>query len=255
MIKRISRTLLLSKKSKNYTEDSHMIKIFSPVYLVGDIHADTETVIGFIERTKTPEKASYIFLGDIGIFSPSSSLNYKTLDSVLKKKDSKAYFIRGNHDNPKLFKKDAFPKFEKIFLLEDLEEIEILGRKGIVLGGAISIDRILREENVSYWMSEGVLSVVLVPDKEYDFVLAHTGLRPPSESFPFLTRSIPSLFMKKDEALQQDLSQEEENIKKILEKICPKDWYSAHYHTHDIFTYEDTKFTVLDINHIFHLSE
>lgn len=232
-----------------------MIKIFSPVYLVGDIHADTEAVISFIERTRTPEKATYIFLGDIGMFTPSSSLSYKTLDSALKKKDSKAYFIRGNHDNPKLFKQENFPKFERIFLLEDLEEVEILGKKGIVLGGAISIDRILREENVSYWMSEGVLSVDLVPDKKYDFVLAHTGLRPPSESFPLMMRNIPSIFVKRDKDLQQDLNQEEENIKNILSKIRPKDWYSAHYHTHDIFTYEDTKFTVLDINHIFPLSE
>lgn len=230
-----------------------MISIKKPLFLVGDIHGNIRNIIGTLKRIGLKD-CSMIFLGDIGIFKFYDRFEYKELDKYFSETNIDGYFFRGNHDNPVFFKNckrgnDFFSLFENIKPIRDLEEIEYNGEIGIVIPGGISIDRFWRKPDVSYWYDENMPDVSLVPDKKYDFVLAHTGM-PPQLHYK-LDPSLLSSFYEKDLTLEDELLKERSNIDKILGKISPKKWICGHFHVNDVFLHKETEFIILDIDTIY----
>lgn len=230
-----------------------MISIKKPLFLVGDIHGNARNIIKTIERVGLKD-ISMIFLGDIGIFKFYDRFEYKELDGFFSERKIDGYFFRGNHDNPIFFRNckrgnDFFSLFKNIKPIRDLEEIEYNGEIGIVIPGGISIDRVWRKLDVSYWYDENMPDVSLVPDKKYDFVLAHTGM--PPQSHYKLDSSLLSSFLQKDATLESELLEERSNIDKIIEKISPKKWICGHFHINNVFPYKGTEFIILDIDTIY----
>lgn len=221
------------------------------VYLVGDIHRNCT---GINESMLHIENSVLIFLGDLGIFNKDNYINFVNLDYISKNNNNICYFLRGNHDNPIFFNNsqesiEFFNKFNNIKLIEDMEEIVIDGKTGICIGGGISIDRTIRLINHNYFEDE----LIKIPEeiKNYDFILSHSGITPPSYKILNTHKdNMLNLLSIRDKELLSDIKNEQELFTKLLKNSKPKNWFFGHFHKSEDWKEGDCHFRVLDINEI-----
>lgn len=224
------------------------------VYLAGDIHGQPESMAGNI-RKMDARNAAIIILGDVGLgFSGNHCGCIPFLNRVGKDRNNHFYLIRGNHDNPESWTDEVIAevkkKYEKspkrsvtnVHWLNDFDTVIVNGKKLLVLGGAVSIDRkyavtkiimgvyfnFPRPEGKSWWKNEtlpydGIEKI----DSEYYGILAHTGPTPPS-----LERSkmIETIKEKYDPEIVDDVNRERQAIDTVIEKAKPRYWFNGHYH-------------------------
>lgn len=242
------------------------IKITNDVYLVGDIHGDT-SILEHLLQLHELNNLTLILLGDIGIFKYRDYKRYLKFDKFCKEHNIMVYALRGNHDNPRFFKdetliskpiKNFWNKFTNFKKLPDHTIIEFNGYNGLVLGGGTSIDRICRRSYISSkntssvyssndWWKDEVLVDIGEMNEKYDFILSHTGPRPPKLN-PLNENNCS--FFKLDKLLDDDLNKEKESIDKIQSQLSPTRWWYGHYHINDNFDYNGTNCRVVDINYL-----
>lgn len=242
------------------------IKITGDVYGVGDIHGDT-SVIKVLLETYEINNCTLILLGDIGIWRYRDYKHYTRFDEFCKENNIICYAFRGNHDNPAFFynTEDQSPiarrfwdKFTNFKVLPDLTELDINGASGIVIGGGVSIDRCCRRTFLSsyrrygnlyklndWWEDETVPETTGI-NKEFDFILSHTGPRP--TLIGPLNESNCSFF-KLDLGLNDAINHENQRLEEIQKQFKPKKWWFGHYHINDTFDYYNTRCTAVDINY------
>lgn len=206
-----------------------------PVYTIGDTHGDWETLLRKAESLGE-RGTTLILLGDANMGEPwQTPAALAALEQRLAAIDCALWVLRGNHDNPAPFRDPAYAAdFPHLRLLADFEEIRIGGEVGLVVGGAVSVDR--RRRRNTYWPDEGVdaAAYARLPKRHYDFVLAHSSPRPP---VPLGTSVAQCAFANGDATLCGDVAEEQELLERMAAELTPARWYAGHWHCHCTFTH------------------
>lgn len=217
---------------------------YTPVYLVGDLHTNYKEFKERLEADKSLKDCTFIFLGDMDFRDEETAYNqFKALDKILSERNISSYVIRGNHDNPKLWVHEDigfWNRFQSFRPIGSHTRININNNVGIIISGAVSINRADLTPGVNYWPEYD--KVELPPDfvdygeslKNVDFIIGHTG---PVHKDIFKEQQTGCEKYLKDGFLVNDLENEQKQLRAILKRYRPKRWYCGHYHFE-----KDTKF-------------
>ena len=222
----------------------------------GDFHANAKGEIEYISENALLEKYKeqlykkinyHIILGDAGFLWPeneeSETYNYKEL----AKRPFPVLYVVGNHE-PVLGRSDL-PEVdigigEKVVLVNKENPFiaylkrgkiyNIENHKFLVLGGALSIDKVYRVPGRSWWEQEywsneekTALFSLLENDNNFDYVLSHTG---PSR----INRAANNIDIFYIPKIKDEVSALNEIID---EKITCKQWFCGHWHK-DIYYFD-----------------
>lgn len=212
-----------------------------PIYIVGDSHGKYDSLINKLE-TYHIEDCTLIHVGDggEGFISHEKQLRqFELLNNRFKKRNINYLSIRGNHSDPAYFKGQVtLSNFE---LLPDYSVRELNGEKFLFVGGAISIDRLYRTLNISYWSDE---PFVFDEDKavECDVLITHSA---PSYIGP-IEKSGIEYWCNKDASLWDDCLTERKLHDKLFEVAKPKRSYHGHFHLYSQVEHNGCVSTILD---------
>ena len=210
------------------------------IYITGDTHGDFSRIANFCARMNTKPDDIMIILGDAGInfYGGWRDLHKKEFISKLP---ITLFCIHGNHERRPAtipsYKVTTWHKgavyveeqFPSILFAKDGEVYDLNGLQGIVIGGAYSIDWMLRIPGRSWWADEQPSQEIKARveakldelDWKVDLVLSHTvPLKyEPVEVF------MPGIDQRKvDKSTELWLAQ-------IEDRLQYGKWYAGHYHT------------------------
>ena len=216
---------------------------YKQVLLLGDIHGQFHVIKSFVHRIELRDSL-IIQVGDFGIgfCPPQEVVETHSLNKCLHKFNNKLMVVRGNHCNPSFYKGKKRIDFNNLYsnikLIEDGSTQNILGKKVLFIGGAISIDRLDRTEGVDYWTEECV-DTNLNSIESCDVIISH------SCSKHFDVGGNINWYLRHDKALQQDLDKEREILHEVAKIAKPKEWYFGHFHQNKKGVYKNTKESLL----------
>lgn len=161
--------------------EKYRLSVKPNVMFVGDLHGN---IADFADDIVAKCDNSLIFVaGDIGLgmFDPRMvQLEMFYLEDICRKKDNIVFMIRGNHDDPAFFNdlrhtsKAMEDYLQHVILAPDYSLVETSKGNILCIGGAISIDRSLRDEKdknpedaLVWFNDEGVKFIDLSPMIEY----------------------------------------------------------------------------------------
>ena len=211
--------------------------------VVGDVHGRTRELVQLISRHDIKNEI-FIQCGDFGIgflgFQELLDLNYS-----LKYGNNKLYILRGNHDNPDIFLNKS--KYSNIRFVKDYSILNIQNKKILLIGGGVSIDRIERRKNISWWENEEIIvdekKLKSLSKKNFDILITHV----PSRSiFYDVNDSLLQYWIKKDNTLIELIKKENESLDIIRSKINFKTWIAGHYHMTKKIFQEDKNYIILN---------
>lgn len=210
------------------------------IYVTGDTHGDFDRIAHFCARMKTKPSDIVIILGDAGInfYGGWRDHHKKEFISALP---ITLFCIHGNHEQrpatiPTYSEQEwhggtvyVEEQFPSILFAKDGEVYDLNGLQAIAIGGAYSIDWMLRIPGRSWWPDEQpspeikarVETKLQQLDWKVDVVLSHTvPLKyEPVEVF------LPGIDQRKvDKSTEQWLDQ-------IEDRLHYSKWYAGHYHT------------------------
>jgi hypothetical protein len=224
------------------------------IYL-GDIHGNFNQLIGWMHQNKDRENCYLVQVGDFGIgFRPKFEHHeLKNISKKLKKKNHTILVIRGNHDNPEYF--DGNHDYDNIKFLPDYTTMNLNGYNHLFVGGAVSIDRKLRQEGISYWKDEIFIydEEKLKNINEIDVLVTHTCM---SFNKPTFFNGLVYSFAAKDPELIKELDQERELVDLMWKTLNEngnkiKLHLYGHFHFPNTEYINDTKHILLDIDEFY----
>lgn len=226
------------------------------IYLTGDTHGDFQRIAHFCARMHTKPSDIMIILGDAGINFHGGwrDLRKKEFISALP---ITLFCIHGNHEKrpatiPSYAEQEwhggivyVEEQFPSILFAKDGEVYDLNGLRAIVIGGAYSIDWMLRIPGRSWWSDEQpspeikarVEAKLQQLDWKVDVVLSHTvPLKyEPVEVF------LPGIDQRKvDKSTEQWLD-------RIEDRLQYGKWYAGHYHTSKHIDSMQLLFTDFDV--------
>jgi predicted phosphodiesterase len=227
------------------------------IIAIGDIHGDFYSISKKIEENSLVG-CNFLFLGDFGVgfYSYQNDLNnLSKLNKLLDDHYSKAYIIRGNHDDPAYFNGyDSF-KLSNINFIKDYSILNIENKNILSIGGAVSVDRSYRIMNIDYWLSEGVvrnLELLNEINEKIDIIISHSS---PDFCEPITKNLFVQNWINKDNFLEKDLNIERAYLTDVYNLLKEKDllnnnfqWLYAHFHKYYFMEKDNYKFYGLDIN-------
>lgn len=213
--------------------------------VIGDTHGKWTKLLYYFTEIKLTN-TNFIHVGDFGIgFYPSDFENLTYINKYLSSNNNNLYVIRGNHDNPMYFN-NCKPNYSHIHLLSDWSYHTIEEKKGLFIGGAISIDRNDRTVNHDYWLNEGVSKP---PEnflfQEVDFIISHNC---PLEINPIM--NFNNDIFKENKELYNDCLQDRKILSwvwKHIPKAKLQKWCYGHYHWSENTYIDNTHFILLDV--------
>ena len=218
------------------------------IIIVGDVHGKFNTLKWNIHDRYKHRDANIIQVGDFGVGFCKPNYYKEELYSLqrdLKEANNQLYVIRGNHDDPSWFKESNHPfGYSNITLLADYSELNLLGKRILLVGGATSVDKVHRlKNNLGYWPDEVFKLNKEFPFKEaYDIVVTHT--RPPSCGSFTSTQKV-SYWCDEDPELADRLLAEGRLVNQLLAAVKTKEWFYGHFHEHDFREFNGTTFRCL----------
>lgn len=210
------------------------------VYLTGDTHGDFRRIADFCTRFETSVDDVMIILGDAGI-NFSGGLKDQAKKDYIAAIPITLFCIHGNHEqrpynilsyqekewhNGIVYVEEEYPN---ILFAKDGEIFELDGYQTIAIGGAYSIDKMMRiaygygwwkDEQPSEETKQYVEQQLSDHDWKVDIVLSHT--------IPLKYEPIES-FMSGVNQSRVDKSTEQW-LDEIEDKLNYKKWYCGHYH-------------------------
>ena len=224
--------------------------------ILSDIHGEFYTLEVFARKNDEQKEINVIQLGDCGImFSTekrfNETMNY--LNKLLRVHNIKLYVVRGNHDNPKYF--DGLHDKSNIKFLPDYTVLEIEGKRILCVGGAISIDRLIRVEGKDWFKDEG-----FVYDENkvngltnIDLVITHTS---PQFCNPTKFNNLVYTYASSDVTLLEELRNERIEMTKLYDKLIEngnqiEKWFYGHFHFKHTEIHDQTEFNLLAINEFY----
>ena len=240
-------------------------KEYPQVYYTGDIHGLFSEFINDINVRKKINNSIIICCGDIGMgfYKIGYYIDlFNKLNKKLEKSNNILCFIRGNHDNPGYFNTDRLTfiyenhtlfKYSHIKFISDYSIIQTIDGNVLCIGGAISIDRVGRILDKSYWDNEIILPI---GDEEKDFI-ANSNL----DINIVCTHSSPEIaepstkytgaWLSYDPLLKQDLSVERKTLQDVYEYLTQKynitHWIYGHFHQRYDTVTNNTRFHGCDM--------
>lgn len=211
------------------------------IYITGDTHGRFERVEKFCERLGTSREDILIILGDAGI-NFSGGWRDRMKKELLESLPVTIFAIHGNHEQRSqtigTYKEKMWcggmvyyeEEYPDLLFAKDGEVFELDGKKAIVMGGAYSVDKMIRLMYGYGWWSDEQPSEEIKRDVEWkldelgwkvDVVLSHTT---PLKYEPV------EMFLKGIDQSKVDKSTEEW-LDGIEDKLDYGKWYCGHYHT------------------------
>jgi predicted phosphodiesterase len=222
--------------------------------IIGDVHGKFTDLAHKLLEAKVEHQA-LIQLGDFGLgfYPPEGEYQLlELLNHVLQAGENQMYVIRGNHDDPAYFTgDDRWPEFANIHLLPDYSILEAEGKRVLLAGGAISVDRKARAKGASWWPDEGFRldeeALAALDLTDLWAVVTHAA---PTVAPPNRLSQIVLFFADRDRTLLSELNQERAELDKLRDAIMkhstPEYWFYGHYHFHVQRRIEGTNFVLLD---------
>jgi DNA repair exonuclease SbcCD nuclease subunit len=240
---------------------------------LGDIHGNFNNLKWQIETNKITD-ATIIQVGDFGIGFTNENNDNKLLEELnifLKDNNIILYAIRGNHDNPKYFLGNHI--LSNLKLMPDYSVIKVNDLNMLLVGGAISVDRMPRiVENDTYlkvgdlrrkwWEAEvfvyGEENKKFIDSlRDIDILVTHTAPSKcnPDNSLGF--HRIVERFALTDNKLKGELISErklmDEMFSDLLKNNDIKYHFYGHFHFHNIDSFGRCAHILLDINELYEL--
>lgn len=250
------------------------------VLFTGDLHGKFSVINTTINRYIL-ENCAIVVCGDIGIGFEKEDYYVQTfnhLTKTLKKKNIHLYMFRGNHDNKEFFDGEHFTEFEFIHIIPDYSVLQTPTRNILCVGGATSIDRTYRKQNMDilavkymkyhncgwdeaykngkqlYWENEVIvfneaeLAAIDASGVKIDTICTHTA---PTFCEPLTKNGIQS-WLEVDKGLEGELEKERKTCDEILMWLKTnehpiKNWYYGHFHFHYSTIQDNIHYTLLDM--------
>ena len=211
------------------------------IYITGDTHGRFERVEFFCKQFGTKCEDILIILGDAGI-NFSGGWRDREKKEFLKSLPITIFAIHGNHEQRpsaiETYKEKMWhggmvyyeEEYPDLLFAKDGEMFELDGKKSIVMGGAYSVDKMIRLRHGYGWWpdeqpSEGIKRDVERKLEEIgwkvDVVLSHTT---PLKFEPV------EVFLSGIDQSKVDKSTEEW-LDRIEDRLDYQKWYCGHYHT------------------------
>lgn len=201
-----------------------------PTYLFGDHHSNYDDLIRALLR-KGLRHCRLIHVGDGEEGYPDSwdAETPEQLDNAFASLDIEYLSIRGNHSNPHVF--DGSVNLPNFKLLPDYTRLEINGESWLFVGGAISINRLDRIPNETWWIEEEMI-LDETRAQPADVLVTHAG---PTSSVPpvsnFLLEYIHAEEQFGCDTLCDELRDEATRHDRLFQLVKPQQWYHGHFHT------------------------
>lgn len=202
-------------------------------YITGDCHQKFDKIYNFIFKMKLNENDNIIVLGDMGLFwrydKQDSDMIIDFYEDMFK---CNLYFIDGNHENFELLKRIpiiddlGIGKVSKhIFYIPRGTIMDFENKKCLFIGGADSLDKGRRTENLSWWKDEQITqeNIDSIPAAHYDYVFSHCCPRSVLENDKAILT---------DPRFDQDVIDHtsEDKLEELKNKITFDKWGFGHYH-------------------------
>jgi len=245
--------------------------------VIGDTHGNHRFIS---HRIKSLKLSNFILLhvGDFGVGFEKNHhtelLELRRLNDTLASFNSHLYVIRGNHDDPNYFTGEH--NYSHLHLMPDYSVIDVNGDKILMVGGAVSIDRKQRKNDMlansvkgidqpSYWYDEIFkLDVDKLKDLEdITYVVTHSCPKYVSPINDFNNHFgshgmlVEHFVVEGDSTLKNDLNIEREDIATMYDILVQKNkikkWFYGHFHTSNAEYYGETDFITVNINQFYNV--
>lgn len=247
------------------------------ILILGDTHGNFREFCRKLDKltnNKHELDITILHVGDFGIGfkeTERQEVNFlKELNNFLKERKTTMYAIRGNHDSPNYFTGEY--SYSNLKLISDYTILNIDGKKILLAGGAVSIDRRTRLNQMqqyasvgrdieTYWFDEAfnLNSEILLELTDIDLVVTHSA---PGEASPvndynnqYMSHGyLVESYSKNDSELKNDLNKERQGLSEMLrilkEKNNIKSWYYGHFHSSKKENIDGIEFVLVDCNEI-----
>ncbi len=221
------------------------------VVLIGDTHS-TDPVWQFI-NSRIPESSDIVHVGDIGLGFGDAAYALQNAASWLDRlnkicvvTDCRLFIVRGNHDNPDVWK---FDNLSNVFLIQTGDTAVFPnGKKVLFLCGGISVDRCTRTIGKDYWPDEVTPRIDIT--EKYDIVFSHDA----PEEFNHSTLSLPIRFqwaIDKDPALIEDCIKQRDLMSDLVKQSGANTLFYGHFHNQRLETVDGVYGRCVDINELY----
>lgn len=213
-----------------------------PIYLLGDHHGDYDTLFKKLDYLDVT-KCYIVHVGDGGEgfkHPEKESAHNRGLNRKFVERDICYLSIRGNHSDPSYF--NGSVNLGNFKLLQDYTVLEHRNKSILCVGGAVSVDRRIREEGISWWRDE---RIVLQLDKvtQVDVIITHAA---PVWNGPVSFDRIKH-WIKDDEQLKIDCKEERQMVDQLIAASAAKKHYCGHMHMHSIAEHNGCVSRIIDI--------
>lgn len=211
------------------------------LFSLGDIHGKFPQLVDVLRSL--PVGATIVAVGDIGIGFPDSNTPscLDAVDAVAIERNQKLWLMRGNHDDPAIWKthrREWNSHLKNVRIPEDVHRMKVGNVHAIMVGGATSLDRSHpdRIEGRSWWSNEGVDAEALQKVKHMvefygkaDILLTHAGAY---EAKPGPERDQITFdhYTQVDPTLEADAIGERKFLSEIVKASQAKTVAFGHYH-------------------------
>ena len=249
----LDRTLANETKESltNWLNEQRNKICTTDLIVIGDLHGRWSTLFYYIKQLKLND-ITIIVAGDCGFGFEKPKYytqTYNKFKKYLLENNVHILFIRGNHDDPSYFNGENTINLPNFRTLKDYTVLEFNDKQILCVGGGVSVDRIIRSLNKSYWYEEEfVFNAELMPVEPITHIITHVFFALPQLNKNGLIKE----FSKDDDKLILALDIEKKNVELLFNFIKEKGWdvkhwYFGHYHKDLDFLYEGVECSCIDM--------
>jgi predicted phosphodiesterase len=248
------------------------------IFFLGDIHDNFKLVSHYVNLYGITN-ADIIQVGDFGVGFRPFDTELKNLTGVneeLVKANVHLWAIRGNHDFKRYFDNDPFG-LTNIHLVSDYTILELVGKRILCIGGAISVDRVPRMTKLQYngfnveptigkesWWPDEVFELkedILLGVENIDIVVTHTA---PDFCFPTNQLGFGPFvdeMAEGDQYLKLELTHERKQMTRVFEilketgKNRITNHFYGHFHKDRSYDFDNIDHRLLGVGTLYELDE
>jgi len=201
-------------------------------FVTGDIHSDICEIWRFIKKFDLGEGDNIIVCGDFGIFwnKDQRDARYFINQYEINCNGVHLYWIDGNHENFDIIdswhakNNKPYDNSEHIHYCPRGLTMNINNKKALFMGGADSIDKIIRKEGISWWPQEQITKQDIQNiTGHYDYVFTHCC--------PYNLFNENRIYLCFHGGELRDITHiSEQNLQKMFDNITFEHHYFGHYH-------------------------